>query len=597
MPATAAQAQGAPLGATGMTIGDMLLSGSTIYQAPLFQRRYVWGRKQLDQMWGDIQAVADGLVATRFLGAVVLTTGSAALPGQAKQYLIIDGQQRLTTLFLLIGAIAESSVRLQAGASLADTAIDALINRVGAAKGRPKFEPTLQDRAQFHSEIGRLNAVVAKLGLALPINVAAPHGPSNGPMAKMSSLLRTKLAAELRALAKAALTPADAESAKLKYLSDLFGVLTNHLKFVGITLGSDDDPHQVFDRLNSAGIRLKVSDLVRNEVFERLSHDPTAAEALANGGWQEFESILGDTVEEFVFAYGLIKNSATTKGDLLRDLRVCWDGLTADAILADMRAFVPAFLAVAGKPMTAQVAPVDRLSKPLRDQSDRLRAMPVPSSVFPFATMVIKSASDGQLAESDAQQTLKLIETFLVRRAFNGLEPTGLHALFRTAWEKTKGKAATLDSEIAARKTIAFPDDVDFAHDIQERSIYKMKLTPYILRTYESKLRGDAVPLSFDLTIDHVMPQNLGTGWPGVSKDDHERVKHTWANLVPLTRLINSAKGNLPWTVIKAGLQRESIWKTPRVLAAHYAGWDIADLEDRRDKLVMWALKEWPRNP
>lgn len=578
-----------------MTLGDMLLSGSTIYQAPLFQRRYVWGRKQFDQMWGDIQAVADGLVATRFLGAVVLTTGSAALPGQAKQYLIIDGQQRLTTLFLLIGAIAESAVRIQGGESLADTAIDAVINRVGGAKGRPKFEPTLQDRAQFHSEVSRLNGVVAKLGLALPINLAAPHGPPSGAMTKMSGVLRSALASELRALGKAASTPSDGEAAKLGYLSDLFGVLTNHLKFVGITLGSDDDPHQVFDRLNSAGIRLKVSDLVRNEVFERLADDPTAAEALANGGWQQFETDLGETIEDFVFTYGLIQNSGTTKGDLLRDLRVCWDNLAADEILADMRAFVPAFMAVAAGPMAQPLAPIDRLGKPLRDQTDRLRAMPIPSSVYPFATMVVKSASEGTLTEGEGQKTLKLVESFLVRRAFNGLEPTGLHALFRTAWDKTKGQASGLEKEIAARTTIAFPEDVDFAKDIQERGVYRMKLMPFVLRTYEANLRGDAVPLTFDLTIDHVMPQTLGTGWPGVSREDHDRLKHTWANLVPLTRLINSAKGNLPWAVIRSGLQKESIWKTPRVLAVDYVNWEIQDLEDRRDKLVAWALKQWPR--
>lgn len=592
-------ARHADLDANGTTLGDLFQTPSTIYQTPLFQRKYVWGRKQLTELMGDIQVVLDGLVETRFLGAVVLSAGRA-VPGKATTSLIVDGQQRLTTLFLLIAAIAELAAPLPDGEDLVEEAIDAIVNRVGKTKGRPKLEPTLQDRRQFEEIVRRLEPVIAGLGLKLPLILHPPYGPADGNLKAAFGLVLHGLNKNLEAAEKSA-PPGKGDKAKLEYLTSLFDVLANHLKFVAISLGDDDDPHQVFDRLNSAGIKLKVSDLVRNEVFERLSDDPAAAEALANGAWRKFEDELGDTLEDFVFTYGLIKRPTTTKGRLLQELREVWSKpatLTAKAILDDMARYVQPFLLVAQRDSTKALPALSRsLPKATRAQAERLRMMPIPASVYPFATMAVKAVADGTLADAEAAKSLRLVESFLIRRAFAGLEPTGLHVVFKSAWGATSGNAAKLVKAIEDRQTVSFPDDKDFEKAIRTRPVYTMRLMPYVLRAYEASLKGDQIPASSSLSIDHVMPQSLKAGWTRITPAQHSKLKDTWANLVPLTTPQNSSKNNLPWAKVRNGLLAESIWKTPRGLAQKYKTWGPTEIGERADLLVAWANKTWPRHP
>jgi hypothetical protein len=75
------------------------------------------------------------------------------------------------------------------------------------------------------------------------------------------------------------------------------------------------------------------------------------------------------------------------------------------------------------------------------------------------------------------------------------------------------------------------------------------------------------------------MPQTLVTKWTGVTKIDHERLKDTWANLIPLTGPRNSSKGNQQWAQVTGRLRREPIWKTPRMLADDYPVWDAKAIE------------------
>ena len=120
-------------------------------------------------------------------------------------------------------------------------------------------------------------------------------------------------------------------------------------------------------------------------------------------------------------------------------------------------------------------------------------------------------------------------------------------------------------------------------------------MLPYVLAQYEASLPGDPVPETTQLTIDHVMPQTLGAKWEGVSKSDHDRLKDTWANLIPLSGPRNSSKGNQHWSAVSGRLGRESIWKTPRRLAHDYPTWDVESIEKRAKVLAAWAVGRWPR--
>lgn len=606
------------LDAGGMTLRDMMWGVPAVYHAPLFQRRYVWGQREFDQLWGDIEAVADGVVKTRFLGAMVLENVSSGLPGRTAEYLIVDGQQRLTTLFLLLVAVAELAAQLPDGQTLAEDIVDsALLNTVPHAKGVPKVAPTLKDRAQFHAVVSRLVNLTK-----LPVSAPLPYDEQSGNLARMFDRIRAKVSREAQlAAAEAAKAVVDEEvlnsppaplnggdppgflgdDARKGYLESLYAVVLDRLKFVGISLGADDDPHQVFDRLNSAGIKLGVSDLVRNEVFSRLAKNPEEAQALADGPWATFEKALRTKFDDYVFTYGLIAKPSSTKGSLLGDLRERWGpkdkapAWTAHRILDDMERTVPPFLALTAPEIVPPATPAGpKLAPSLRVQIERLRRMPIPSSVYPYAVMVVQSAIDEKLGPKDAERDLLLVESFLVRRAFAGLEPTGLHAVFKSMWHDAGGSPVKLVSSIERRKTIRFPTDDEFADYIRQRPVFGMRLLPHVLRSYEEAIPGDDVPAGIPMTADHVLPQRPGAGW-AVSKTDHARLANTWANLVPLSGPGNASKGNLSWDKVRERLKTETMWKTPKRLAQEYATWGPTEIEKRAEELVSWALARWPR--
>lgn len=580
------------LDADGMTLRQMWWGTPALYSAPLFQRRFVWSSRQFDQLWEDVDDVLDGVVSNRFLGAIVLRDISTRLPGYPSEYLIIDGQQRLTSLFILLVAVADLAHGIAGGSALAEEiAAYSLVNSVPQARGYPKVAPTLHDRAQFH-------AIASRLGSITTVMPALAYGPATGPMQAMYDKCRSHVRRELLAVRRESEGSGDKE--QVEYLQRLYSVVMESLKFVGILLGDDDDPHQVFDRLNSGGIKLKVSDLVRNDVFRRLADKPKEAESLSTGLWADLEQSLSGRFEDFIFTYGLIKKPTTTKGTLLEDLHGTWGvtpsegGLTAREIIDDMAAYVPAFLAVAGPPVQSMAMPVSELPESLLRRCRRLREMPIPTSVYPYATMLVHEASRGQVSPGDSEHCLGIVESFLVRRAFAGFEPTGLHAVFKAMWQEAGSDPEALVREIDRRKTVRFPTDEEFQSDIRARPVYRMRLLPFVMAVYESSLPGDPVPQGLMPTIDHVMPQHPDASWQ-IDKDDHTRLVDTWANLIPLSGPGNSAKGNHGWPAVRDRLRVESAWKTSRRLAESNDTWTIEDVRNRAQRLGMFAVREWPR--
>jgi uncharacterized protein with ParB-like and HNH nuclease domain len=126
-----------------------LFSASTRYFAPVFQRLYVWGENQLDELFEDI--LSEDKIVPQFLGAIVLKDlGKMHGPTSPMSYLMIDGQQRLTTLFMLFAATAE--VASDAGADDISTYIlnEYLAeSRSPTFAGQPKLVPTMQDRTSL----------------------------------------------------------------------------------------------------------------------------------------------------------------------------------------------------------------------------------------------------------------------------------------------------------------------------------------------------------------------------------------------------------------------------------------------------------------
>ncbi len=553
-----------------------LLRNEREYVSPLFQRRYVWTSKQIEQLWKDVDEILEGRESARFLGALVLEVKSSGVAFQPDSSWIVDGQQRMTTLYvslLEIARLAEAGGDSDLAASIFRQYI---FNQDGAHQNRPKLTPTLPDYRQFNGLFDGLSGVSPRLK------------PAFGDEVGSLSVAYRHIAREVkrRVFHEKAYSP---ELARL-----VSSALLQRLKFVQINLGDAEDPHQVFDSLNAQGVRLENKDLIRNIVFQRLADAPGDAEALYNGQWLPFEQELGARLDDYFFPFALIAKPSATKSTLLATLRDRWSALEPSEILADLKGYVPAFLAL----VEADESRVARYeSDAVKLAVRRLQRMNSPSSVLPFSMRLLRGYENGEIDEASAEGSLRLIESFLVRRAVAGFEPTGLHALFKDLWSETKGKPELVVATIDRSATIQFPRDEQFAEDVRTKPLYGRRLARYVLAEYErGLLGGDPFP-EIDLTIDHVMPQTLTTVWKGVvSQDDHEALKDTWANLVPLSGAANSEKGQMSWDDARAYFQSETVFKTTKRLAQANDTWDADAIRARADSLAQWAVQRWPRS-
>jgi hypothetical protein len=211
---------------------------------------------------------------------------------------------------------------------------------------------------------------------------------------------------------------------------------------------------------------------------------------------------------------------------------------------------------------------------------------------------VLREAELGTLSEITAAKSLEAVETFLVRRAIKGVEPTGLHAVFKTLWSETDGgDPSKFLKAIRKRATVEFPGDEDFVKAVREGPLYRRRnIAPYVLYEWElaeRKKAGDGDDVIPILTIDHVMPQGPDSSWT-ISDRDHRTLVDTWGNLVPLRREENSKKGNTAWSEIRDYLEVDPDFLSTRRLAKEHSTWTPAAIRTRADKLAKWAVSRWP---
>lgn len=259
------------------TIHDTF-DGSVRYSAPVYQRYYVWGEDELQALLDDIENAADE-TSVQFIGATVVQDfGKKGGNQSPNEYLIIDGQQRLTTIYLLICGLVwcylQSNNAKDDALTLAETY---LAFSAGKYAGMPKLLPTIQDRKQLFDILqGEINCIEWKFdddytdetsrkqGIVNQWNNIKKHY-SNTFFDSMNRLSRKK-----------------AE----KFQENLL----NHVEYVQITLEPKDDANTAFSKLNYMGISLSISDLVRNDIFSRLEETKKdSLDKFYKQQWKPFE--------------------------------------------------------------------------------------------------------------------------------------------------------------------------------------------------------------------------------------------------------------------------------------------------------------------
>ena len=582
-----------------VSVHDMLVTADRRFRAPEFQRHYVWradgNDSQIGRFWADIERLRNegvaenGVSDSLFMGAIVLQVIEPGGPGSTTPlFSIIDGQQRLTTLYLVFTAIAEAYQDAGQPELAADIERQYLLVQASKHQGQPRLEPTMSDTAQFYEIISCLKSPVPRIqGLG--------YGPGEYLMSRAWQAIRQKV----RDLCVDDNDPARLSVGKLNQLHE---DIAGRIDLVSITLGTRHDPHEVYERLNTAGERLGHIDLVRNAVF-LTAGDPATTEAIYQK-WRDFEDKLGKEHQNgYFFPYALIRDSQTTNGSLYRSLKEYWEksvtagksGLKpAEAIIEDLNEYLPAYRGVVGDREPPDLEPV------ARDALQRLERLDPPTMTYPYLMQLLHAHLLGNVSSDEFKNAIDVIDSFIIRRSFAGIGNTGIHTLFKRLWSSENVDPSTLTKSLEVR-TVQFPSDAQFFESVKTASIYGSRRCRYILTEYEREFgRGDPSEWNpKEITVDHLMPREPRlTEWPGVTAEGHTSVVDTFANLVPLSAQANSQKSTRSWSETKKMMTEESgtVFKSTRAVFDEYDHWDLDTIAERAEHLAQWALKRWPKH-
>ena len=562
------------------------LQGEKQFHVPIYQRTYSWLRPQCEQYWNDLLAAGrNEEIEAHFLGAVVCIGRGLHQVSDVSQYLIIDGQQRLTTTSLVLLALARH-LGPDGEIVLFNETEDGSISetRITAARIR---ENHLINR---HEEGGD---GFFKLMLTQSDRETLQRLLDGGPLPEAAS----ERVVENLKFFEAQLRTGDQE------LQDVYRGLQK-LVIVDVALEQGkDNPQLIFESMNSTGLDLTQADLIRNYVLMGL--EPKAQTRLYNDFWKRMEHrFAGRDPQDFdkfvrdFLSLRVVSAGASTPVRLdqvyaaFKRYAAGQDPVELVQDLAEMSRFYAAILDPSGieKDVEIRRALLDVAALKL-------------DVAYPFLLQAYADWQRKVIDKAEVLQVLRLVESYLFRRSICGVNSQGLNKLFPDLPRRIDPAAyvQSLQDTLYNLKTyLRFPRDPEFQEALVHRDLYQVKrLCGYTLLKLENF--GHKEPISLgSLTIEHVLPQteNLSQEWLEMLGPDSARIQgrylHTLGNLT-LTGY-NSELSARPFRE-KRDLVPGGFIDSHLRLNADLAKLDIWNEEQinlRADRLAQMAISVWP---
>lgn len=550
-----------------------LLEGTKQYQVPLYQRTYAWKKEQLARLWDDVIQLAedrerDGGGATHFMGSLVLALTGDIGPAGLSRYLVVDGQQRLTTLTLLLAALRDHRADTESADHRDRIDEQFLINKWRKGDERLKLLPTQADRVSYLACIdGGVGAGSAdSIGEAFRFFAARLVDHDD---------------------------PDDAED-----IERLEEAVLSGLTLVSVTTAQDDNVYRIFESLNNTGLKLTQGDLLRNYLFMRL---PTRGEVLYDTVWLPLQRRLTNDQLELLFWLDAVqRDDAVNQRDTYRAQVVRLDTLSDEASVAEeMHRFhrLSELLELILNP--------ERESDPaVRERLSRLQTWGT-TTVYPLLLHLLDRRVSGQASSDEIASAMLYVESFLIRRMIIGRATNNLNRILLAAVPQIAG-ASPVDA--ALRRYLStgrkfFATDEQVRQGARSNSFYfsgrtaqrKLVLT-WLEQTYGSKEPVDPQAC----TIEHVLPQTLTPVWRDMlqaglesgenSSEVYDSLLHTLGNLT--LSGYNSSLGNRPFAEKREKLAHSGLFMNQAV--ALHETWSRHQILSRADDLASRIIEIWP---
>lgn len=551
------------------TISD-LFSVKKKYIVPRFQREYSWTKEQVSELWDDIAANItlgsdDSFIHEEyFIGSLVLVGDDKSISLQ-----IVDGQQRLTTLTILLSVLCQRFLDIGE-----DNVADSIYNNYIAGKddeGKYYFKlenetpkPFFQTRIQhIKKEKGSPSSEEEKTLLnsynEFYLNTSRENIGLKFGLAKLSDDLYERL---------------------LKAVRDQ---VVNYLKVIFITVGEEDEAYTIFETLNARGMSLSFVDLIKNKVFKDLIGKHP--DDFAKTKWKELRSTIVSRdgvggIETFVRHWWISRYSYVSEENVYKSFKKQWNSGSIDA-----KSFIDELVSDA-KIYVYTTSPVIEDFKQ-QEEKELYRSL-VALKIFnvkqqrPFILSLFKVRDKGYLKLAELKEILALLEKFhFLFTAVCSMRPSGIEGSYSKAARqlfeaKDRNSAKKVVAELKQQLVARLPNREVFEDKFSKLKFLKgytkdKKLIQYIFSYIESVKQTTKEFTPDSITLEHIMSQSSGMG-------DYVG---SVGNLLPLGSDLNEEAGNKK-PIEKMDTYRKSRFMLTQEFAiANYIKWDKEEIEAR----------------
>lgn len=524
---------------------DFLGSGKTIFEIPVFQRNYEWDKDQCEQLFKDL-IVAWQTNTDHFIGAIVYVTETGNKMSHI--YRIIDGQQRLTSLTLLLKALADVDEQ-----DRDEIEEEYLTNKYLDDNNHLKLKPVEHDYEAFSSVMNNM------VGFDQASKVIDNYN-------------------YFRKLIK------DSEINS----AELYEAM-NHFNMVYIELSSDaneENPQVIFESLNSTGVSLSSSDLVRNFLLMKLDSQKQAE--LYKKYWVKIERMFATkTFAEFIRHYLIVKTHVSVKRNGVYNSYKDYflsQGLSSEAALADLFKFASYYNQILNH--KANDNKFNKILEHINVMDSKV--------VFPYLMLLMNLLDAGETDQVEVNNLAHILESYLFRLKVCQLPTNGLNKIVVRLCDLSK-ENGNLKLRLLRLLKANFPDDRKLLDSLMEVDLYHQRnhLAKLSLIVLEEHRTRETINFD-DAQVEHIMPQRLNAEWR-LQVTNADKVKEQYSGILgnlTLTKY-NQEISNKSYSE-KKEFYKDSNVSLTREVAEVYNKWGKDAIVNRTEKLTRELIRIFP---
>lgn len=530
---------------------EFIGNGKKTFNIPVYQRNYDWKEEQCRKLFEDIQnIVKSDYEIEHFLGTVVFVSSKSEM--NFNEYVLIDGQQRITSIMLLLKVLHEKVTDENDKEEIWE---EYLINKRAPEENlRIRLKPVESDGMPYKK-------LIEENDISLTSNVCKNYRLFE-KLIKESNYSAEEI---YKALGKIELVYIQLEKGK-----------------------KSENPQMIFESLNSTGLSLTQGDLIRNYLL--MNHEYEKQKMLYKNFWLEIEKrITNEKISDFVRDYLTMKNGSISNKDKVYDdfkkyIKQNNENMDEEGILEELKTYSEYY-----SWFLNGNSPNNKINEKL-SEFRYLRN----TTVYPLILSVFEDTySYKNINENELLDILNLLISYIFRRSVCGYTTNSLNKVFASIVVLLKSKDIYKQIEKGLMNK-SFPGDEEFRAEFIKCNFYKKgtefcKYTLKLLETFENKEQTDME----NITIEHIMPQTLNSEWRIELGSKFEQIHSEYINTIGNLTLTgyNPELSNKNFELKKRYYEESNIKMSREI--ANYDKWKDTEIKDRAEQLFEKAKRIW----